>query len=328
MVFAQDSGNILYGALLGALYGTVFRWGANVPGFQVLISVMMFSLIGLVPFAMGYIAVFFAERDRPQPIWIWISLPWISVIAASLVSLAFFWEGLICVAMFIPIGLVFGSLGGLAAGAVSRRRRLKNPAFAAVLLLPLLWAPVEKHHPASYEGRTVENTILIRASPQIIWSNIERVRAIQTPELPSSWSRRIGFPAPVEATLSQQTLGGVRHATFAGGVLFIETVDTWEPQHKLGFSISAQTRQIPNTTLDPHVTIGGPYFDVLHGEYELQPLPTGDVLLHLRSRHRLSTNFNWYAHFWTDGIMSDIQRSILVVIKHRCEVQASLKARL
>ena len=111
----------------------------------------------------------------------------------------------------------------------------------------------------------------------------------------------------------------MRHATFARGVLFIENVDVWEPGHRLAFSIHAQTEQIPRTTLDEHVRIGGPYFDVLRGEYVLEPLPNGVTRLHLYSQQRLSTDFNWYAQLWTGAIMRDLQNGILYVIKNRCE---------
>lgn len=167
--------------------------------------------------------------------------------------------------------------------------------------------------------RTVENTVDIRATPEVVWRNIQRVAAIRRSELPDSWSRKIGFPDPIEATLSREGVGGVRNASFTGGVLFIETIDVWEPQRRLAFSISAQTDQIPATTLDEHVRVGGPYFDVLHGEYWLEPLATGVTRLHLSSRHRVATDFNWYAHFWTDAIMSDLQKRILFVIRNRCE---------
>ena len=126
-------------------------------------------------------------------------------------------------------------------------------------------------------------------------------------------------PNPLEATLSHEGVGGVRHATFDGGILFVETIDTWEPQHKLGFSIHADTANIPPTTLDEHVTVGGRFFDVLYGEYVIEPLPGGGVRLHLLSRHRLSTDFNWYAHFWTDAVMRDLQQRILLVVKNRSE---------
>jgi hypothetical protein len=111
----------------------------------------------------------------------------------------------------------------------------------------------------------------------------------------------------------------VRHATFAGGVLFVETVTVWEPERRLAFTIRADTVNIPARTLDEHVTIGGPYFDTLQGQYRLEALDAGRTLLHLSSRHRLSTTFNFYARVWTDAVMRDIQKNILHVVRNRCE---------
>ncbi|MBM4255466.1 MAG: hypothetical protein FJ147_06155 [Deltaproteobacteria bacterium] len=134
-----------------------------------------------------------------------------------------------------------------------------------------------------------------------------------------SFVHMIGFPRPVEATLSHPGVGGIRHATFAGGVLFIETITHWEPEKELVFSIKADTASIPPTTLDPHVTIGGEYFDVLEGRYWIEPIKEQRVILHLESTHRVSTRFNFYSSWWTDFIMRDIQNNILKIIRTRCE---------
>jgi hypothetical protein len=187
-----------------------------------------------------------------------------------------------------------------------------------VALLPFMLGAAEHKLPTTQDMRVVESDIIINASPQTVWTNIERVPRIEPGELPRTWNRTIGFPRPIEATLSSESIGGVRHATFAGNVLFIETIDEWEPDQRLGFSIHADTKEIPPGTLDEHVTVGGPYFDVLHGEYVLEPRD-GAVRLRLISRHRVSTDFNWYASLWTDAVMRDVQRSILFVIKNRCE---------
>jgi hypothetical protein len=190
------------------------------------------------------------------------------------------------------------------------------------MCLPLLMSGVEQRFLQQRDLRNVENVVDIQAEPSVVWKNIERVPRIDPAELQRSWSHAIGFPNPVEATLSQEGIGGVRHASFEGGVLFIETIDTWEPEHRLGFSIRAQTEQIPPTTLDEHVTVGGKFFDVLHGEYTLESLASGGTRLHLVSRHRVSTDFNWYAHLWTDAVMNDLQRRILLVVKNRSEAAA------
>jgi hypothetical protein len=123
--------------------------------------------------------------------------------------------------------------------------------------------------------------------------------------------------------LSYEGIGGVRHASFTGGLLFTETVTQWQPNSNLRFSIRANTSSIPYTTLDEHATIGGAFFDVLDGEYRIEPRPEG-VLLHLSSQERLSTHLNPYAALWTDAVMRSIQKRILVVIQHRCERDAKM----
>jgi hypothetical protein len=60
-------------------------------------------------------------------------------------------------------------------------------------------------------------------------------------------------------------------------VLFLKTVTDWEPERLLRFTIAAQTDSIPPTTLDRHVTIGGPYLDVLSGRYQIRPDAGGGV---------------------------------------------------
>lgn len=313
--------SFLYGAFFRAAFSQRFaHYVDNLgTGFAYLLS---FAFVILVPMAMGYLVIAKAESKRRIKWPLWIFLPWVPVLVGIAVAALMSWEGFICILLFTPIALVMSSLGGVTAGIIARnfRQTAVNLSVAFVLLLPLIISPIEARIPSPSEIRTVENKILIHASSQTIWQNIERVRLIQPNELPFSWNRAMGFPRPLEASLSHEGVGGVRHATFAGNVLFVETIDVWGPQQRLGFSIKADTADIPSTTLDEHVTIGGSYFDVLHGEYILEDRGNGDVVLRLVSKQRLSTHLNWYARLWSESIMSDIQRSILYVIKHRCEL--------
>lgn len=123
----------------------------------------------------------------------------------------------------------------------------------------------------------------------------------------------------MSASLSRPGGGALRHARFQGGVLFLETVTDWVPERRLRFTIAAQTDSIPASTLDPHVTIGGHYFDVLSGRYDIRPGPNGRVALELTSEFRLSTRFNRYATPWADAIMRSIQENILQIIRARAE---------
>lgn len=321
---------IAAGAGTGFLYGSALRLGYRLFPQSEMFKLVTVGFILFTPLAMGFITIFVIERHQSQPIWAWFLLPWVPVLAGEAGAAAFLWEGLICIAMFTPIALVASTVGGVAAGLIARRVRSRvsrNASLACVVCLPLLINPIEHQFLSQRDVRSVDSTIDIKAAPAAVWSNIERVPPIQSSELSSSWSHAIGFPNPVEATLSKEAVGGIRHATFEGGVLFIETVDTWEPDHHLGFSIRAQTDRIPKTTLDEHVRVGGEFFDVLHGDYELEPLPDGETRLHLRSVHRVSTDLNWYAHLWTDAIMRDLQARILQVIRKRAEEAQSRQQR-
>jgi hypothetical protein len=320
-VARRNTALIASGIALGAAYGLFLRWGSQLfPNSQVFV-VMSVGFIFATPFAVGFTSVYVIERRQPQPVWMWLLVATAAVLLVIGGTLLTLWEGAICALMFAPIGLVMSMTGALAAGFWLRSRRWKASRIpmACVMILPLLITPWEDHVLAGRDLRTVENTIEINAPSSAVWQNIERVPHISSRELQPSWSHKIGFPNPVEATLSKEGIGGVRHATFEGGVLFIETIDEWEPQHRLGFSIQAQTQLIPATTLDDHVTVGGKFFDVLRGEYVLEPLTNGATRLHLISRQRVSTDFNWYAHLWTDAVMSDLQKRILFVVKNRSE---------
>ena len=310
---------------MGAAYGLFVRgliqirfssqWVAS------LIWVMSVAFVLVLPFSIGYMTIAIRARERRVGMPERIFAPWAAVLLALLGCELAAWEGTICIVMIAPVALVFGSLGGLLAGAIvsPSQPQVAMMSIVFVAVLPLLVGPAEHRLPVAQDIRSVESDVEIHSSPETVWRNIERVPRIDPSELPRSWNRRIGFPRPIEATLSREGVGGVRHATFAGDVLFIETVDEWEPERKLGFSIHVDPTKIPPATLDEHVTVGGPYFDVLHGEYILEPEGNGEVRLRLISRHRVSTDFNWYARFWTDAVMRDVQRSILHVIKNRCE---------
>jgi hypothetical protein len=321
----QSSYRWLYiaSAVIGGVYGLTLRILASM---QVdVLRVMTVGFLFFMPFALGCLAVYIVEIKRPQTVWAWLVLPWLAIFAALGGILVTLLEGIICIAMFLPIGMLLVSIGGLVGGLAARfvrSRRAQSLTMACILILPFLTGPWEKQVFYQWESRRVENVIDIQAPPEVVWRNIERVAAIRPDELPSSWAHAIGFPDPIEATLSHEGVGGVRKASFMGNLVFIETVDAWEPGQRLGFTIAADTDKIPPTTLDEHVRIGGPYFEVLRGEYRLEPVSKNVTRLHLSSQHRLSTDFNRYAHLWTDAVMSDLQKRILNVVQHRCQTQA------
>jgi hypothetical protein len=282
---------------------------------------MTFTFIFLVPLAVGYLSVS-SRGDDDRSAGPAVVIPFATALMVLATVLAIGVEGMICVVMMAPVFVAMALLGGLLAAIVRtvRRRWLRSTALFVVLLLPYVAGPVEQRIPQAQSRRVVMNRVRIHADQAAVWKQIIRVPPIRPEEYRTSFIHRIGFPRPIEATLSYEGVGGVRQASFERGVMFRETVTDWQPLRRLSFTIAVDS--IPTKTLDQHVTVGGEYFDVLDGTYEIVPLASGEVELRLSSTHRLSTHFNPYAALWTDLVMRQIQRNILHVVRARAEAAA------
>jgi hypothetical protein len=312
----------LTAVLAGLIYALSFRLVFNTGPFKQAGGLLMLSFLVAVPLGLGVLAAHFTPKSRGSS-WRYAFAPWVAVTLFILTAFVAHLEGAICLIIIFPL-FFFVSWAGARLYAFFEPKDDPDDRMlvSAVLLLPLLTALVESQVATPDSRRRVENVVDIAAPPAAVWQHIIRVPPIRPADLGPSLVDRIGFPRPVEATLTHEGLGGVRHATFERGVEFTETVDEWVPQRKLSFSIEPNTATIPPTTFDEHVTVGGRFFDVLRGTYELQPLPGGRTRLILYSQQRLSTRLNLYAGLWTDYVMSEIQRRILQVVKRRCETAA------
>ncbi len=325
------------GVILAVFWGVLFRLAAGLEqhagpfkaaGAQNASRMMTLAFIVLGPLTIGFISAYVPGRRQHLPISKAILLPWSPLFITCAVAALFAWEGSICVVLLLPIGMLFSSIGGLLALAVTRLLRARPAVVSCAAMLPFILIFAEARMQRPVEMRTVENTIRIHADAATVWQNIQSVPPISANELRPTWTHRIGFPRPVAAVLSRPGIGGVRTASFEHGLVFYETVNDWQPLHQLGFTIKADTEHIPPTTLDEHVKIGGPYFDVLDGQYRIEQDNDGTILLRLTSQQRLSTDFNGYAALWSDAVMGSLQSSILEVIQHPCEATSHANASL
>ena len=304
-------GASLLGVALGAAYGFVARLAVGRSSLAGTYAVMTLGFLVLVPFAMGYLTV---RSVRSPSLAFRVLAPWVPcliVVAAAWLVGA---EGSICIVMALPLMLPLASIGGIV--GASQAGRL-SAALPVVALLPWVMMPLERGRPAVKRFVTTTTSITIAAPPATVWPLVVSVDSITRREQRTALFSTIGFPKPVAATLDRPGVGGVRTATFEHGIVFRETIIAWEPERRIRFTISPDA--IPATTLDPHVTIGGPYFDVLTGTYELHPLGDGGTQLVLTSEHRVSTAFNPYAVWWADRVMRSIQTNILGVLRDRAE---------
>ncbi|NLR64492.1 hypothetical protein HGH92_09270 [Chitinophaga varians] len=277
-------------------------------------------LVG-IPLGVGVLTIYLSPREKVKSLTYRVMMPWVPLLFFFLITLLFAWEGWACWLMAAPLFMVASSIGGLSAAHYKLKDKNKQERryVSLIVLLPLVISPIEQmiaKIPGQYKAYTY---IDIHASKENIWKNVTRVGEIAATQDKGWLTRTLGFPRPIRAELNYEGVGAFRKAIFDKGLVFDEKVTAYSHQRSMSFTIHADPYNIPSTTMDEHVVIGGQYFDVLNGTYELEPLSDGTCRLHLYSHFRLNTTFNFYASWWASWIMKDIQNNILQVIRQRAE---------
>ena len=315
---------MFFAACIGVIYGVAAQFLARTiktpgpydkPGASAFM-VMSMAYVFFLPAVIGMVHVWIRSREEAISYAKAIAEPLLPAILCLGISMLIGWEGTICLIMAIPVMLPLAMAGGLAMRIILHLKN-RNLVFAAFTIMPLPLAMAEQLVPLPQEMQVVRNSIVIEAPAAVIWRKIVRVEKITEPQDSPFFS--MGFPKPIEAVLSGDGVGQTRLATFERGLQFVEKVTDWKANEKLGFSIEADPKATPLTTLDEHVTVGGAFFDVLSGTYEIHRLNARECELVLYSQHRISTHFNFYARLWSRYLMSEIQWNILQVIKQRAE---------
>jgi hypothetical protein len=287
--------------------------------YDTIVGVVSIAFLIFGPLSIGALTIALTPQKTAVNVWYAMFAPWLVIIVFLALTFVIKFEGAICLVMALPIFLIFASVGGLLTSFI-RKRKLNNTInIAAAALLPFLIIPLEGSlniTPVTYEAYT---TIKIHAPKEEIWQNVTRVRTINESEDNGKLSKLMGFPRPVVAELDTLMAGGRRRAVFDKGLVFDEVVYDYTHEKKMSFNITPLTSEIPPATLDEHVTVGGKYFTVLDGTYELLPAENGMYELVLYSHFNMNTSFNFYSGMWAKWIMKDIQNNILDIIKKRCE---------
>lgn len=282
-------------------------------------GLMTISFLFLIPFASGVLSAYIHSSVTKLSSIVYFATPPFSILGAIITTVLIEQEGVICALMAAPIFIVLSILGSLFGLLLFKRKKNNKLYISLVLLAPFVIGPVEDQLSLSSKIFSEHTTIIIHSNKETVWKNITRVDSISEQENQSTLFQFMGFPRPIEAVLDTVAVGGIRKAIFARGLLFTETVTELETNKILAFTIETDPKSIPPTALDEHVMVGGAYFDVLDGKYEIESIDSHTIKLHLTSQFRLSTKFNFYSGFWSKLIMRDIQENILNIVKRRCE---------
>ncbi len=239
-----------------------------------------------------------------------------AVAAASLLFAGL--EGLICIAMTLPLAMPLGALGGWLAYRAESSRLVTHGSVAMLLLLPpgLAWdigarPPVFQVHTA----------ITITATPEQVWKHV--VTFSELPE-PHDWFFRAGLAYPKRARIVGSGRGAVRYCEFSTGP-FVEPIEVWDEPRLLRFRVTQNPAPMNEWSPYAHVLpkhLHG-YLVSKEGQFQLTALPGNRTLLE---------GTTWYQHglwpaqywsWWSEAIIHRIHLRVLNHIRTLAEEDAS-----
>jgi hypothetical protein len=243
-----------------------------------------FTLFLFTPFMVGgttaYIANYKADIGTGATAW---SVT-IAVLLGGLALVAVALEGLICIVMAAPLGLITALLGGMLGRELAlhgNRSAVQN--LPCLALLPLMFAVENVLPPLAHFD--MEHTIAVAAPPEVVWESILSTDPIEGPlALPF----RLGVAHPLRGEVRGEGAGAERLGEFSTGTA-IERVTEWVPNRKLAFVV---VRDIPGMReLSPYEHVHAPhaigYFRTISTSFELVPRADGGTDILERTSHEL-----------------------------------------
>ena len=306
------------GIIAGGIYGLTLRLILNIEDFE-MFSLFSIAFLWIAPVVIGLIPLFFATNEQVDNWGFRVSKPVWTVVVFFFLCFITRIEDLICLwVLLLPYAL--GALvSGMILGKIIKRIRIRKGTFYSIMVLPLIVCPIEQQFDKPVDEYSVATTVVIQATPQDIWKNIVRVREIGEDEYLKGFFNYAGLPRPRYAELNGDSLGATRIGHFEGGLKFVETVNDWQLNKRIGFDIVVVASSVRQTVFDQHVLMGN-HFRFLNAAYTLNAIDSQTTELILKSTYQLNTNINGYASFCGNQLLTDFQERLLKVIKKRCEV--------
>jgi uncharacterized membrane protein YhaH (DUF805 family) len=272
------------------------------------------------PFAMGASTAAFYNASVTRRLRDTIGLAVVATLLTGSIVLLFAIEGLLCLAMAMPISVAIAVVGALIGRAIvtSSRSPAAGSAFF-VVALPVLAAGEARL--ATPELHDVTTVIEIDAPPERVWPNV--IGFSDLPE-PPEWEYEMGIAYPMRARIDGEGVGAVRRCEFSTGP-FVEPITAWDPPRRLAFDV---TQQPPSMTeWSPYNSVHAPhlegYMTSRGGEFRLVPLAGGRTRLEGTTHYTLAIYPELYWRGFAELLLHGIHTRVLEHIRHLSEAASA-----
>jgi hypothetical protein len=313
---------VAHARLAGALYGVAAGLAVAVP--TILLNVYVLhrystSLFLGTPFTLGAVTAYVFNRERPHDVRATLQVVSLGVVLLGGAVLLFAIEGLVCVAMALPLALAIALLGGLFGRAIALHTAGGATHVAGLAVaIPILAGLDRVRAPGGvYE---VTDSVVIAAPREAVWRHVVSFTELAPPgealfKLGVAYPRRAWIERP-----DAGRAGAIRYCEFSTGT-FVEPITTWQAPERLSFAITAQP--IPLREFSPYGAIEPPhlhgYFQARRGAFRLSDLAGERTLLVGSTWYEIDIGPRTYWKFYAHLIVSAIHRRVLEHIKRLSE---------
>ena len=272
-----------------------------------------------IPFFLGLNSTMIYGFHEPRSLGKCLLVSMLSVALVGIALIGFAIEGIICLAMALPLAIPIALFGGSIGYVLQKRTYATSTlrvASVVCLLMPglILIEYGMGETPPLYEVKT---SVVIKSDLKTVWTHVVTFSELPPP---TEAMFKTGIAYPIRAEMHGTGVGAERHCVFSTGA-FVEPITVWDEPRLLAFGVSGQPPAMEEWSIyrnihPPHLDN---YFVAKRGQFELKPQPDGTTLLEGTTWYQ---NRYWpapYWHLWSDHVIETIHTRVLLHIKTLAE---------
>lgn len=278
-----------------------------------------------VPLVVSFASGFLYRRSIPTSWGKTYGIAVLSLLMLGLLILLFALDGLVCLLMALPLGLLIALPGSAAGFLLARQLASARPALTSIILfcILLLLMGFERRAPVTVPPHVIVSAVTVDAPIARVWNGVIAFDRISAPP---RGIFRMGIAYPIEATIEGHGVDAIRHCVFSTGA-FVEPITEWNEPHTLAFDVIENPPPMKEFSI--YSDLDAPHlhdtFTATKGEFRLQQEGT-TTILEGTTWYRQKLYPDWYWHHISDEIIHRIHLRVLEHIKKAAESEPAAGA--
>lgn len=271
----------------------------------------------IIPFIIGFLPPFIYGRQTEIKKKESYKLSFQTLGIALVLLLLFAIEGIICIAMTLPLTGLLVWIGSYLGYKVNSGKWINTRNTTIVLFFICVSTMSFDYINKSENLIPVKTIIIVNAPIDKVWENVVTFNKIDEP---ADWIFKTGISYPTNATIEGTGVGAIRYCNFSTGS-FVEPITIWNEPNLLQFDVKEQP--IPMNEFNPFWDIHPPhldgYFKSYKGQFKLTKIDENKTELEGTTWYKVDIKPEIYWKTWSDFIIHRIHKRVLNHIKIETE---------